>query len=459
MDGTGGRGAAEDAGDAADTADTPRAAEEGPTATMPTTRALLRSVPVALLVGVLCALTLVGISTLAESVQDAVWTTLPEAWDVMGPDGVPWWWTIAVLTVTGLLVGATVRWFPGHAGSDPITTGLVAPPLPVRALPGLAVALALGLAGGVSLGPENPIIALNVALAVWIMARPRAAIPGSPAAPVLLATAGTVGALFATPVAAVLILTETFAERGASAGRLFDRLFLPLVAAGAGSVTMLLIGAPSFAVDIAPYSDPQAWDLLSAPIVAVVAALLVALGAYLLPVLHHGLHRIPSPVVALGLGGFVLGLLGVLGGPETLFKGLTQMEELAQTADDRTWQGLALVAVVKIGALVVAAAAGFRGGRIFPAVFIGVALGLAATALFPAVPPAVAVGAGVLGAVIAADRDGWIALFMAAIVVGDPTIVPLLCLALAPLWLLARNLPEMIVAPPADGRPEFAALR
>lgn len=34
-----------------------------------------------------------------------------------------------------------------------------------------------------------------------------------------------------------------------------------------------------------------------------------------------------------------------------------------------------LLAVIKLAALVVAAASGFRGGRIFPAVFVGVALG------------------------------------------------------------------------------------
>jgi hypothetical protein len=34
-----------------------------------------------------------------------------------------------------------------------------------------------------------------------------------------------------------------------------------------------------------------------------------------------------------------------------------------------------LIALVKLAALVIAAASGFRGGRIFPAVFVGVALG------------------------------------------------------------------------------------
>lgn len=428
-----------------------------PTPRTPTTTELVRAVPLAVLIGVMCAVTLVALSWLAERLQVAIWEALPAAWGLAGPDGVPWWWTIGVLTATGLLVGATVRWAPGHAGSDPATTGIVAPPLPVRALPGLALALVLGLAGGVSLGPENPIIALNVALAVWLASsRPRAGAGSGP--PVMLATAGTIGALFATPVAAALLITEAFAERGADGRRVFDRLFLPLVAAGAGSVAAFAIGAPSFSVDVADYVDPSAWDLLTAPIVAIIAALLVTLGVLVLPVAHRVLHAIGSPVIALGIGGLVLGVLGVLGGPLTLFKGLDEMKLLAETADERAWHQLAILAVVKVAALVLATAAGFRGGRIFPAVFIGVALGLSASQLVPVAHPAVAVAAGVMGAVIAVDRDGWIALFMAAVVVGDVTLLPLLCLTLAPLWLVARILPEMLIAPPADGRPEFAAL-
>ena len=62
----------------------------------------------------------------------------------------------------------------------------------------------LGLAGGVSLGPENPIIAINVAS--WL--RWSAAVEGGARASVMLmAAAATIGALFGTPVAAALVFT------------------------------------------------------------------------------------------------------------------------------------------------------------------------------------------------------------------------------------------------------------
>ncbi len=372
-----------------------------------------------------------------------------------GVGGTGTWWTVLVLTLTGVLVGAAVRWMPGHAGVDPATSDLVAAPLPLRTLPGLAVALVLGLAGGVSLGPENPIIAINVALAAWFLCRPRLGVPVPMA--VALAVAGTVGAMFATPVAAALVLTEQFAERGARTGPLFDRLFGPLLAAGAGAVTMEAFGAPTFSVDLPAYPGPALGDVVSAAAVALATAVFCLLAILVFPLVHGLFHRLRSPVVALGAGGLVLGLLGLAGGPLTLFKGLGEMKELAQRADTYTWYGLALIGIVKLGALVVAAGAGFRGGRIFPAVFIGVAFGLAAAAAVPAVPATVAVSAGVLGSVLAVSRDGWLALFMGVTTVGDVRLLPVLCIAVAPLWLAVRSMRPLRIEVPA-GRPEFAAV-
>ncbi len=94
-----------------------------------------------------------------------------------------------------------------------------------------------------SLGPENPIIAINVALAIALVAR---LWPKVPAKLIMaIAAAATVGALFGTPVAAALIFTGVMAA-APGGGALWDKLFLPLVAAGAGSITMKLLGAPTW---------------------------------------------------------------------------------------------------------------------------------------------------------------------------------------------------------------------
>ena len=78
----------------------------------------------------------------------------------------------------------------------------------------------------------------------------------------LLAGASTVGALFGTPVAAALLFTGILAALR-SGGSLWDRLFLPVAAAGAGATTMHLLGAPPFAFDLPAYGAPQAIDFVT----------------------------------------------------------------------------------------------------------------------------------------------------------------------------------------------------
>ncbi|MEL5958691.1 ion channel protein [Streptomyces sp. CLV115] len=400
-------------------------------------RRLLPVIVPALAVGVLSALVLLGISLLAERLQDVLWETLPDALSV-GRHSVLW--TVVMLTASGLAVGLLVRAVPGHAGPDPATTGLVDPPLPPGVVPGLLLVTVLTLAGGVSLGPENPITAANIALACLLGRRFR---PGTPAALWLsLAAAGTIGALFGTPVAAALILSEILASR-AEPGALWDRLFGPLAAGTAGALTMTLLARPSFDLSLPPYTRTNWDDLLSSVVVALAGAVLGLLAVYAFPYAHRCFRALRHPVLALTAGGLLLGLLGALGGRLTLFKGLDEVKELA--ADPSGWPAgqFAVMAVVKTAALVIAASCGFRGGRIFPAVFVGVALGLCAHALVASVPVALAVTCGVLGVLLAITRQGWLSLFTAAVLVGDAAVLPLLCVASLPVWLLVTGRPQM----------------
>ena len=156
-------------------------------------------------------------------------------------------------------------------------------------------------------------------------------------------------------------------------------------------------------------------------------------------------------MLMLPVGGAVLGSLGALGGPLTLFKGLDQVAELARNPEGWSAGQFATMTVVKLAALTVAATCGFRGGRIFPAVFVGTALGLCAHALVPAVPPAVGVAAGVLGMLLAITRQGWVSLFTAAVLVASPVILALLCIASLPAWLLVTGRPQMQLR--QDGTP------
>ncbi|WP_019180332.1 ion channel protein [Microbacterium yannicii] len=404
-------------------------------------RLVLLSIP-ALVIGVLSAVSLRLLEWVASFLEDALWTGAPGAMGI-SPDSP--WWIFAVLTFTGIAVGLVVWLAPGHAGPDSATTELEPHPLKLSVLPGLAVVVILGLAGGVSLGPENPIIAINVSLAVALVARIAKAVPAEMIG--VLAISATIGALFGTPVAAALVFTGVVGQLKAG-GSLWDKLFLPLVAAGAGSVTTYLLGGGFGAAQpLDPYGSPQPFDLLLGSVVACLAAAFGLIGVYLFPLVHRAFHALRHPMLYIVLGGMVLGLLGMIGGPITLFKGLEQSAELLSDPSAYTPAQLAVILLVKLAALVVAASAGFRGGRIFPAVFLGVAAGMLGGALLPGLPFGLAVACGVLGLVLAIARDGWIALFVAVAIVGDVTVLPMLCIIVLPAWLTVTWARPMLITP------------
>lgn len=389
----------------------------------------------AILVGIGASLLLILISWVAERLEHLLWHVLPDA---LGLDGFDPWWIMLILTVTGAAVGLTVWKAPGHAGPDPATTGLVDPPVPPYLLPGLVVATVLALAGGVSLGPENPITMVNIALAYWIGRR---FMPST--GPVLwvgLAAAGTIGALFGTPLAAALILSEM-----PGPGALWDRLFAPLIAAVTGSVTTLLIVGNEFVVDVPGYPGTRLVDLCWALLVGAAGALLGLAAVYLFPLVHRTFRQIPHPLAMLTVGGLVLGALGAIGGELTLFKGLDQIKELATDYSEYGFGALLGMAALKMVALLIAAGSGFRGGRIFPAVFAGAALGFAVSTLIPSVPPALAITCAILGLLFAITRQGWLSLFTAAVIVPDVALLPMLCVAALPAWLIVTGRPEMVI--------------
>ncbi|HFR5739177.1 TPA: ion channel protein [Escherichia coli] len=405
---------------------------------------LLLSLP-AVAIGIASSLILIVVMKIASVLQNLLWQRLPGTLGIAQDSPL---WIIGVLTLTGIAVGLVIRFSQGHAGPDPACEPLIGAPVPPSALPRLIVALILGLAGGVSLGPEHPIMTVNIALAVAIGARllPRV----NRMEWTILASAGTIGALFGTPVAAALIFSQTL--NGSSEVPLWDRLFAPLMAAAAGALTTGLFFHPHFSLPIAHYGQMEMTDILSGAIVAAIAIAAGMVAVWCLPRLHAMMHQMKNPVLVLGIGGFILGILGVIGGPVSLFKGLDEMQQMVANQAFST-SDYFLLAVIKLTALVVAAASGFRGGRIFPAVFVGVALGLMLHEHVPAVPAAITVSCAILGIVLVVTRDGWLSLFMAAVVVPNTTLLPLLCIVMLPAWLLLAGKPMMMVNRPKQQPP------
>ncbi|MFF8910040.1 ion channel protein [Streptomyces olivaceoviridis] len=416
-----------------------------PSAPSAPARALLPFILPAVLVGVAASLLFVGVSTAGEELQRLLWGPLPDA---LGVGRFSVLWMFVVLVATGIAVGLVVWKVPGHAGPDPATVGLDAPVLPPAVLPGLVLATTLMLAGGPSLGPENPLIAVNAGLAAWLGARFLPRTPGT-LWPVL-AEAATIGALFGTPVAAALVISEALAGRPMP-GRLWDNVFAPLTAGTCGAITTALVARPTSDLGLPPMGHPHARDLPAALVIASVAALLGMCAVHAFPYICAAFRRLRHPMLMLPAGGVVLGALAALGGQLTLFKGVTEIGRLAHDPEGWSAGQFATRAVVKLAALLVAASCGFRGGRIFPAVFVGTALGLCAHALVPAVHLSLGVASGVLGMLLAITRQAWMSLFTAAVLVASPGTLTLLCVASLPAWLLVTGRPQMQLR--EDGTP------
>ncbi|EPK3139233.1 MULTISPECIES: ion channel protein [Enterobacter] len=396
---------------------------------------LLLAIP-ALIIGIVSSLVLIVVMKVASVLQTMLWTALPAQVGISVDSPA---WIIMMLTLTGVAVGLVIRFSPGHAGPDSALEPLIGAPVAPAALPGLIIALIIGLAGGVSLGPEHPIMAVNIGLAVYLGSRilPRVgALDWT-----ILASAGTIGALFGTPVAAALIFSQTLSSNNDVP--LWDKLFAPLMAAAAGALTTSLFFNPHFSLSLPHYGQMQIADIFSGAVVVAIAIALGMIAVWCLPRLHRLVHKLKHPVLILGVGGLILGILGAIGGKVTLFKGLDEMQQLAFSQMFSVSDYL-LFALIKLAALVVAAACGFRGGRIFPAVFVGVALGLMLHEHVDAVPAAITVSCSILGLVLVVTRDAWLSLFMAAVVVPDTTLIPLLCIVMLPAWLLLAGKPMMM---------------
>ncbi len=345
----------------------------------PRARTMLILSVLTILIGIACSLILIVAMKVAALLQRVLWSNLPAQLGVSADSPL---WIIAMLTATGIAVGLVIRYSPGHAGPDPATESLIGAPIATK-----RAARTPGRADprprrGVSLGPEHPIMVVNIALAVAVGSRlfPRV----SSLDWTILAASGTIGALFGTPVAAALIFSQTL--NSSNDTPLWDRLFAPLLAAAAaGALTTGLFFHPHFSLPIPHYGQMRFVDILSGIIVALIAIAVGMVAVWCLPRLHALMHRLKNPILTLGIGGLLLGIVGTIGGPLTLFKGLDEMQQLA-FSQTLTAADFLLIALVKLAALVLASASGFRGGRIFPAVFVGVALGLMLHAHVDAVP-------------------------------------------------------------------------
>ena len=406
---------------------------------------------VAVLVGIPLGLAALLFVWVEDSLQGWLWTDLPEA---LGMGSSPeWWWVLIVPAFGGLVVALAYR-LPGRGGHNP-ALGFNATPTQPRELPGAMVAAIATLSCGAVLGPEAPLIALGSAIGLLLARAVRAAARPGPALG-HHGSFGAIAAVFGNPLNTSVFMLE------AGGGRRGRRRADPRPAArvrgrGDGIPHLHRRRRLGRSTD-ARTPDPGPGD--------------VRLGQLVAPG-RRGRHRrrrgrahrgdprgcaAPrprrraslSPYLVLPSVGLLIGLCAVAFETSTgrpydlvLFSGQDGLDALAA----ETSAGVVAVLLLAKGlAYLVSLGGGFRGGPVFPAMFLGTAVGILASLILPDLPvtAAVAIGiaagmAGMLGFVIAA-------VLFALLVTGEAGFeaTSLAILAAAAAWVVRAGLDKAL---------------
>ena len=386
---------------------------------------VLRLVLLGAAIGIPAALAAIAFFTAVHYLEQLIWHALPTALGEASPP----WYLVVFLPVVGAAIVAIARLtLPGDGGRSPLA-GMSHGATPVRYVPGIVVA-ALGTLGfGLVLGPEAPVMAVGsaVGLAITSLVRSDAREQG------ILSMAGifsAISTLFGGPLVAGVMLTEG----GISLGAVLIPVLLPgFVAAAVGYLVFLGVGpytgapAPGLQVpDLPAYVGTSVPDLIIAIVVGVVtAALIVAINraAKRVAALQDGRQgdRAVGLVAALLLGGFAVGALAQLATvfgvapDDVLFSGQASIPALVS---ESSLIALVVLVIAKAAAYVVSLATGFRGGPIFPAVFLGVGVAAFAVELF-GTSPTFAIAIGCAAGMAAQTRLVVTSMLFAALLVGS----------------------------------------
>jgi H+/Cl- antiporter ClcA len=254
------------------------------------------------------------------------------------------------------------------------------------------------------------------------------------------------GAMFGAPIGAAFAFMELVP---ASGKQLYEKLFPLLVAATSGALTLTLIATrPRLSAPLPPLRDFLVIDVVSAFVIGAIACAIGVGFGYALRWMHPIVHRVPV-IPRLAIAGAALAGIVVVAGEVVMFSGQREMTTLLLESGDMSDGRVLLVAGAKLLSLAIAVAVGFRGGRIFPAVFVGLALGVFIHAIIPGIPLTLAAGAAMVGILIAFVRAWFLSLLMVTLIAGAP-VLPLLGVALLGAYLVAANAPELRVLERAD---------
>ena len=372
-------------------------------------------------------------------------------------------WTILICTVGGLLVGLLVRAFGDHSGifAEIMREFGRSGRFDYRHAPGIVLTAIVSLASGASLGPEAPLadasggIGTLLADRLHLDARATRSLSYSGVSAML-------GAFVTSPVGGPLLALESAQGGGSGLTLYFWVLFPSLLAASVATVVFVALSGAFFGTLYAfPEYLPSLRHLLQAIPLGLIGGVVGVLFFIVLQRLQRMMQPLKDRLVLRGLiGGLGLGIAGAIF-PLVLFSGEEESLELIARAAEIGVPMLILLAGVKLIVTGLGLATGWKGGYIFPVLFVGVALGLATNLLFPQIPVAVAVSATIAGALAATMRAPLFAIMFTMVLVQRET-APVVAVAVVAASLLAAMVAlwnargSQSLAPPEGAPPSSA---
>jgi H+/Cl- antiporter ClcA len=367
-------------------------------------KAYLTALILAAILGIPISAVAYGFLALVSKIQRYLFIDLPA--DLTGGPA-PAWWPLPWLLLCGLLTGLTIRYLPGNCGHSPafgFQTG-GGPPSGTE-LVGIFLAALTTLSLGAVLGPEAPLIAIGGGLAALTVHLVRKDAP--PMATTIMASAGSFAAistLLGSPVLGAFLIMEVAGVGGAA----LSLVALPgLLASGIGALIFLgldnLTGLGTFSLSLGtvpPDVAPTVGTLLWAVVMGVAAAALAWVirwgGLSLRPLVHTNRVLVTAGLgLLIGATAMVYQLVTGNSFTQVLFSGQNALPELVSNATEYSLGALVLLVICKSLAYSLSLSA-FRGGPVFPSMFIGAALGIAASALpGMSLAPAIAMGIGAM---------------------------------------------------------------
>lgn len=411
-------------------------------------RAYLVGLVLAALIGVPVSVIAYGFLALVSWLQQFLFANLPGD---LGFSSVPVWWPLPLLLLSGLFVALSIRYLPGNSGHSP-SLGFKAGGFPTGPeLFGVVLAALATLALGAVLGPEAPLIAIGGglgALALHLLRKDAA-----PTATALMASAGSFAAistLLGSPLLGAFLLLEAAGLGGAMLG---VALLPGLLASGIGSLMFVgldsLTGLGTFSLSIpglpalgSPTVAMFAWSVVLGLVCPLLAWGTYGLARSLRPFVHA--HRLwVTPLLGLLVAVLAVGFAQATGKPTSyvLFSGQSALPSLVQNSASWTAGALLLVIVCK-GLAYALSLSAFRGGPVFPSMFLGAAIGLLAAHL-PGMAPVAGVGVGIGAMCVSMLKLPFTSVMLATLLLASDgvTIMPLVIVAVVVAHVVTAWLP------------------